>query len=119
MKKQPGKYLEQFRQSVKQYMALLHEAYDSVVSEDVSRYPVFIFHKQEVNVGIPVVSLDHPGLEWAVNVSTLEEFYIKGLVKVEQLDDIKEKIIQDHQFCCLVISAEEGSLIFIPQNASY
>lgn len=116
MKRRSGDYLDRFQQSVGQYKALLQEAFEGVVAEDVSKYPVFIFHQQEVNVGIAVVDRLSSGLEWSVNVSTLEEFYIKGLVKVEQLDDIKQKIMQDHQYCCLVISGQDGNLIFIPRD---
>lgn len=114
--RQPA-YLERFSETVSHYRILMQEAFEGVLAEDVSRYPVFIFHSQEVTVGIQIADREVFGGEWSVNVSTLEEFYIKGLVTIEQVDDIKRKMTGDPpRYCCLVISGAEGSLIFIDRT---
>lgn len=110
-------YLERFGEEINHYHALMKEAFDGVINEGVSNYPVFIFHQQEVNVGIPIVDRHAIFGKWSVNISTLEEFYIKGLVMMEQVEEIKSKIIgQPPQYCCLVLSEGEGSLIFLPRG---
>ncbi len=115
MKAEDHPYIRQFGEEVVQYLELMKEAFDGVIREDVSRYPVFIFHRQEVNVGIPIADHHMISGNWSVNISTLEEFYIKGLVMIEQVEEIKKKITgQPPQYCCLVLTADKGSLIFLP-----
>ena len=109
-------FIEQFAIEVKFYRALMMEAFEGVINEGVSKYPVFIFHKQEVTVGLPIADRHNIVGDWSVNISTLEEFYIKGLVTIEQVDEIKTKIKGPHpQYCCLVLTEEKANLIFIPR----
>lgn len=109
-------YLERFGEEVNHYQGLMQEAFEGVINEGVSNYPVFIFHQHEVNVGLPIVDREQVAGGWSVNISTLEEFYIKGLVVIEQVEEIKAKIIgQPPQYCCLVLAEGKGSLIFLPR----
>ncbi|MDZ4749276.1 MAG: hypothetical protein SH808_12375 [Saprospiraceae bacterium] len=112
-------YLEQFAEEVNHYHGLMQEAFEGVIDEGVSNYPVFIFHQQEVSVGLPIVDRHQIAGEWSVNISTLEEFYIKGLVVIEKVEEIKAKIIgHPPQYCCLVLVEGKGSLIFLPRESS-
>ena len=114
MKKETDDYIEKFGEQIHHYRVLMQEAFDGVINEDVSRYPVFIFHRQEMNLGISIVDRDLYTLDWSVNISTLEEFYIKGIVTIEQVEEIKAKIIGNPpQFCCMVLAEGRGSLIFV------
>ena len=117
MSRPPDPYIENFSKEILHYHALMKESFEGVTNEGVSRYPVFIFHKQEVNVGIPIADRNEIAGDWSVNISTLEEFYIKGLVTIEQVEEIKTKITgQSPQYCCLVLNAGQGSLIFLPRE---
>ena len=117
MNKQDERYIEEFGSQVDLYYDLLEEAFEGVINEGVSRYPVFIFHKQEVNVGLPIADRHFIAGDWSVNISTLEEFYIKGVVTIEQVEEIKAKVTGNPpSYCCLVLSAEKGSLIFLPRK---
>lgn len=110
-------YIDRFNDDLSHYLALMHDAFEGVIAEGVSKYPVFIFHQQDINVGLPIADRNEVAGNWSVNISTLEEFYIKGLVSIEQVDEIKHKIAgQVAQYCCLVLSGEEGSLVFIPRQ---
>jgi hypothetical protein len=110
-------YLEKFANDIQHYHTLMAEAFEGVINEGVSKYPVFIFHHQEVNVGLLIADHHQIAGDWSVNISTLEEFYIKGLVTIEQVEEIKLRINADPpQYCCLVLSGEKGSLIFIPKK---
>ena len=51
------RYIEYFAQQVEHYHDLLQEAYEGVINEGVSKYPVFIFHRQEVTVGLPIADM--------------------------------------------------------------
>lgn len=109
-------FIEKFAVDVKFYHSLMAEAFEGVINEGVSKYPVFIFHIQEVTVGIPIADRHEIIGDWSVNISTLEEFYIKGLVTIEQVDEIKAKITGSRpQYCCLVLTEDKGNMIFIPR----
>ncbi|MEO6131666.1 MAG: hypothetical protein ABIQ02_07450 [Saprospiraceae bacterium] len=109
-------FIEQFAVEVKFYRTLMNEAFETVINEGVSKYPAFVFHKQEITVGMAIADRHEIIADWSVNVSTLEEFYIKGLVTIEKIDEIKFKIAgPNSQFCCLVLGEEKGSIIFIPR----
>lgn len=117
MKKKQEKYLEHFSADIHQYRQMMHEAFEGVLNEGISRYPVFVFHRQEVTVGIPVVDRENVSGDWSVNVSTLEEFYIKGLVKMEQVEEVKQRINgTPGQYCCLVLADKEGGFVFLNRS---
>ena len=117
MKKPEEAYVKIFSEQISYYADLLHEAFEGVINEGVSKYPVFIFHQQEVNVGLPIADRMEIAGDWSVNISTLEEFYIKGLVTIEQVEEIKHKISGlPPMYCCLVLSGEKGSLVFLPKE---
>lgn len=117
MTKTGDAYIEKFGEQLTHYHDLMKEAFEGVINEGVSKYPVFIFHQQEVTVGIPIADRHLVAGDWSVNISTLEEFYIKGLVTIEQADEIKLKIMRNPpMYCCLVLSGEKGSLIFLPRK---
>ena len=118
MKKPDDTYVKLFGEQIGFYENLMKEAFEGVINEGVSKYPVFIFHQQEVTVGIPIADRHAIAGDWSVNISTLEEFYIKGLVTIEQVEEIKTKITGDPPlFCCLVLSADKASFVF-PQRSS-
>lgn len=114
MKEESEKFIEEFGKELLHYRQLMQEAFDGVLNENVSLYPVFIFHQQEVTVGIPIADRHQIVGEWSVNISTLEEFYIKGIVKMEQVEEIKLKINGlPPQYCCLVLTADHSRFIFL------
>ncbi len=117
MSKEQEKYLTHFSTEIHQYRSMMHEAFESVLNEGVSLYPVFVFHQQEVTVGISIVNRERTSGDWSVNISTLEEFYIKGIVKMEQVEEIKLKINgMPQQYCCLVLAEGNGGFVFLNRN---
>jgi len=116
--KEADDYIDRFGQQLHFYLELMKEAFEGVINEDVSRYPVFIFHQQDMNVGLPISDRTQNHGEWSVNISTLEEFYIKGIVTIEQVEEIKAKIIgQPPQYCCMLLYEGKGSLIFVNRDS--
>jgi hypothetical protein len=116
MKKTGDEYVKNFGEQIGLYDALMHEAFEGVINEGVSKYPVFIFHQQDVTVGIAIADRHSIAGDWSVNISTLEEFYIKGLVTIEQVEEIKNKIKgQPSMYCCLVLSNDKASIVFVPR----
>jgi hypothetical protein len=117
MKDREATFIKHFGDDVHHYSDLLAEAFDGVITEGVSKYPVFIFHQNEVTMGIQIADRTKTAGNWNVNISTLEEFYIKGMVTIEQVNDIKVKITgTPPQYCCLVLLGKKANLVFFPRT---
>lgn len=117
MKEKSATYIEQLSGQIDLYYSLMYEAFEGVVNEGVSNYPVLIFHREEVDLGLPIADRHEIAGDWSVNISTLEELYIKGVVGIDKVEEIKAKIKGDpSHFCCLVLFEGKGSLIFLPRE---
>lgn len=111
------RYIEELSREIDLYHPLMHEAFEGVINEGVSNYPVLIFHRQEVDLGFQIADRDEIAGDWSVNISTLEELYIKGIVGIDKVEEIKTRIKgTPPQFCCLVLHEGDGSLIFLPRD---
>ena len=77
-------------QELQPYKAILSKAADAVMNQEVSDYPIFVVHQQEVSMGIPLVDKDKSKGNWSVNVSSLEEFVTKQIVDNNKVDDFRK-----------------------------
>lgn len=117
MKGKEASYIEQLSGEIDLYHSLMHEAFEGVVNEGVSNYPVLIFHQEEVDLGLPIADREEIAGDWSVNISTLEELYIKGVVGIDRVEEIKSKIKgSPPHYCCLILFEGKGSLIFLPRD---
>ncbi len=99
------------------YKKLLGQASDTIVEQDVSKYPIFVLHQHQVEIGLLLVDKTQVTGNWTVNVSTLEEFVTKQIVLTEQLDNFKKnfKSTQTH-YCLFVLSELGAQFIFLPRK---
>ena len=92
-------------------------AADTIYNENVSNYPIFITHQQEVEIGIPVIEKEIHGGNWSVNASTLEELVAKNLVQMEKVEDFTEVFKPLKDYVCLFVLSELGAtFVFLPRN---
>lgn len=101
---------------LKKYIPVLAKASDTVRDKDVSNYPIFVVHKQEVNLGIPLIDREKMNTNWSINASSLEEFVTKNLVYEAKLEEFK-KTYKDPatHICVFVISDIGAQFIFLPR----
>jgi hypothetical protein len=100
---------------IKPFKGIMSQAADVIVTEDVSRYPIFIMFQSEASIGIPIVTREQHGTEWNVYASTLEEFYTKKLIETDKVDDFR-KLYQKHadELCVFMLSEEGANFVFLP-----
>ena len=111
-----GKF-KQLKNEISNYVPLMNQATETVVNQDVSEYPIFVFHQQEVALGINVVDREKVAGNWSVNVSTLEEFVSKHLILEENVDTFRKQYKDaENQFCLFVLSEIGADFIFIPRK---
>ncbi|MFK7937284.1 MAG: hypothetical protein AB8G22_27470 [Saprospiraceae bacterium] len=101
-------------EELKPYREILGKAADTVVTQDVSNYPIFVVHQQVMDMGIPIIEQDGRKKKWSVNVSSLEEFVTKQIIQPERVDNFKEAYKDPEVSLCLFVLSELGAnFIFI------
>lgn len=102
---------------LKPYIKMMGEACDTIVTQEVSKYPVMVVHQQEVNIGIPLIDKETNKTEWSIHASTLEEFVSKQIVFEEKVDEFitNYKSVDDH-ICVFILSELGAQFIFLPRG---
>ena len=110
------KYLK-LREEIKPYFKMLKEASRMIRDQDVSNYPIFVFHQQEIELGVELVNREGISGNWSVNASTLEEFVARQLIEDENIPGFKKHYHDpDTHFCLFVLSELGAEFIFIPHE---
>ncbi len=103
------------QQQLQPYKKILAQAADVILDENVSKYPIFIIHQQELNMGVSLVEAGEK-IKWSVNASTLEEFVTKELIFMEKAQDFISTYKNPEENLCLFVLSELGAqFIFIPR----
>ncbi len=108
---------EEFRS----YKKALSKAADTILDERVSNYPIFVAHKGDANLGIPLIKQEEVSGNWSINASSLEEFAAKKLIRNDRLDDFKAIYKDPEEWLCLFVLEESAAhFVFLPRqdNAS-
>ncbi len=92
------------------------QAADTIMDKEVSDYPIFVVHKQEVELGIPLFE-SQPG-QWSVHASSLEEFVSKQLIFPEKIEDFKASYKDPEVYLCLFVLSDLGAqFIYVPRKS--
>lgn len=99
---------------LKPLLPVLAKAADTILDEDVSKYPIFAVFKQELAIGLPLVEQTPPN--WSVNASTLEEFATKNLIGPDKVENFQEVYKDPTEHICLFVVDNGGAtFIFLPR----
>ena len=110
-----GKYLGTITKDFATVSDTLLEASAQIRKRDISRYPIFVFAKQEVPLGGLLVNADELQLEWHVFASYLELFVQQGIVSAEGVESFQATYKDADEFCCLfVLDKEFTNFVFVP-----
>lgn len=116
MKGKTTKFL-QLESELSGYKRVMREAADTIIDENVSDYPIFVVHQQEVELGIPIAERGKVKGNWSINASTMEEMISKNILKEEKVDSFKTiyKSPKTH-LCCFVLSELGAQFIFVSRE---
>jgi len=67
------------------YFHLLAQAADTVLDQEVSKYPIFVIQDGTLELGLPLIDTD----TLHIRVSTLEEFSARQIIPIEKIEDFK------------------------------
>lgn len=107
--------LKTIEKILKKYRHILREAADTIRTQDVSNYPIFVATQQEIEVGIPLLLKGQITDNWLINASTLEEFHAKQIISVEKVEDFRDLYRKNaNDICVAAIIDGIAKFLFIP-----
>ncbi|NGM66215.1 hypothetical protein [Sphingobacterium sp. SGR-19] len=97
------------------YSDSIKEVATEMIAEGYTLYPIFIAHQHEVSIGELLLSKDELNTQWTINVSSLEEFVDRGLVKDDRKDYFTKHFKNTNEYMCLFVIVPEGAnFVFYP-----
>jgi hypothetical protein len=112
MNKQP---LIEVERLLKRYRSTLSVAAETIRTENVSNYPIFVASKLEIDLGVSLLLRGTLPDDWAVNASSLEEFHAKRIIDVEKVNDFITLYRKHNEDICVFVLSEGGAkFVFIP-----
>lgn len=110
------KNYEQLEKAIAPYREILGKASDTVLEQEISSYPIFVLHKKEMELGIPLKNeINTPG-DWLVNLSTLEEFSTKQIIEASRVNRFTQVYKNPEEYLCLFVIDEFGAnFVFLPR----
>jgi len=109
---------KQLERELRSFKPILGKASDSIINEGVSKYPIFIVHKGEIEMGISIVDHTKNIGEWSINASILEEFAAKQLIKEDKIENFQNIFKEPESYLCLFVLSEAGAnFIFLPRQS--
>lgn len=102
---------------IQQYKIVMGQATDVVLDSDVSKFPVFVMHQQQLELGIPIAEKGKVKGNWSVHVSSLEEFVSKQIINPENIEKFKKDYKDPKQHLCVFVLSELGAqFIHVPRK---
>ncbi len=91
------------------------KASDSIIDQEVTKYPIFVLHQHDLEIGIPLTAEDDTN-PWKLQASSLEEFVSKQIIEPKKVDSFRTIYKSPEKFFCLFVISELGAkFIFIPR----
>jgi len=110
-----GKYLGTITKDFATVSDTLLEASAQIRKRDISRFPIFVFAKENVRLGGLLINADEQQLEWHIFASYLELFVQQGIVSTEGVEGFQATYKDADEFCCLfVLDKEFTNFVFVP-----
>ncbi|HMQ59251.1 MAG TPA: hypothetical protein PKE06_01215 [Flavilitoribacter sp.] len=108
--------VKELEKDLAQQAGLLAKVSDTILDQDISRYPIFVLSAKGLEIGVAVAAGDERQ-PWYISASTLEELAARQVIGMEKVDDFR-RIFKDPQefFCFLVIFEEQADFVFMPRN---
>lgn len=110
-----GKYLGTITKDFATVSDTLKEASYQIRKREISKYPIFIFARQEVSLGGLLVNADELNLEWHVFASYLEMLVQQRVIGLEKVEDFQQTYKDADEYCCLFVLDEEfTNFVYVP-----
>ena len=110
------KFLE-LEQDLRRYRKALAQAREVMQDQEITEFPIFILHQQQLSMGVPVIEAGETTGQWSVHASSLEEFVLKSIILEDKVAEFKKLYLDhEHHFCLFVLSELGAQIIFFPEE---
>ncbi len=115
---EPEQQYLQLEEDLRPYLKMLGQASDTIVEQEVSSYPVFVIHHDELELGISLVENKEEELPgWAIRATTLEELVARQVVQNDKISDFKSVYKPPNEYICLFVIQKSGAtFVFLPRK---
>lgn len=97
------------------YKKLMASASDAILDQEVTKYPIFVAHQHDVEIGVSLVE-DTTFGPWKLQASSLEEFVSKQVIENEKVDSFRTVFKSPDKFFCVFVLSDLGAkFIFVPR----
>src|SRR5690606_29384877 len=97
------------------YSDSIKEVSTEMIVEGYTLYPIFIAHQHEVRIGEVLLDKSDLGTNCSINVSSVEEFVERGIIKEEKRAYFEKHFKKAENFMCLFVVVPEGAnFVFYP-----
>lgn len=105
---------------LKPYIKAMAQAADTIITQDVSLYPIMVAHQHEIELGIPIITkASYPDGNWNIHASSLEEFVTKKIITEDKVQNFRATYKEASDFVCIFTLSELGAeFVFLPVNPS-
>lgn len=109
--------LQELNQNLQIYKESIREIAEEILDNQVSKYPVFIATREDVNLGKQIIDKEELALEWSINASTLEEFVSRKIVLEDKLETFRKNYKDPRKFVCVfALIKEHAGFIYLPYD---
>jgi predicted transport protein len=109
--------LQELNQNLQIYKESIREISDEILANDVSKYPIFVAYREEVNLGKLIIDKEELALEWSINASTLEEFAKRNIIKQDKLKAFIQTYKDPAKFVCVfAVMKDNAGFIYLPYD---
>jgi len=109
--------LNKIKNDLTPFLEIMDKASDELINQEITKYPIYIIHQEEINLGISLVDASSSKAPFSINASTLEEFATKNVIKEDKVENFIEIFKNANDYYCLFIIDHLGSkFAFIPRD---
>ena len=107
---------QQLEKELEPYKNMMGQTADAVLDAEVSSYPIFVVHQQQLDLGVLLIDHQSSKSNWSIQSSTLEVLAAKKVIEMEKIDHFRQVFKDPRQFLCLFVLGEMGpSFVFLPR----
>lgn len=107
--------LESLKKDLEFYNDSIKEVALEILDNDISKFPIFIAHQADIQLGEPLLDRNVYGTFWNIRVSIVQEFIKKKLINPKKSEDFRAVYKDPRKYMCVfLISEKGGNFIFHP-----
>jgi len=109
-------HLSGLEHDLKLFKEPIREVSETIIRDEISRYPIFIAHKEFFPIGELILDREELATEWSISASTAEDFIREGIISMEKAKFFITHYKPASEYICLFVvpDPKQANFIFVP-----